>query len=313
MTERHLITHLRHIDIAMPDIDRQLAFYTDLWGLTEVASDTGMHFLAAEGSPEQYVVRLRKDNLKRLDLIAFGAATMEDVDLLTEQLIAKGVKFVHDPKMLNTPGGGYGVRFFDCDGRVVEVSADVALRDHRRIEERESIPVRLSHAVVNSDQPERTVAWYIEHLAFRLSDTLCLGNRGDFMWFLRCNNTHHSFAVSKGPHVALHHASFEMRGLDEYMRGSGRMYRAGVERVWGPGRHMAGDNTFSYFLDKAGNTVEYTTELLTVDEDTWHPSVHDIAKAEVSDQWGTANVMNEFVAARSFNDKDLGIFVAPPV
>lgn len=46
--------------------------------------------------------------------------------------------------------------------------------------------------------------------------------------------------------------------------------RAGVEKVWGPGRHYAGDNTFSYFLDKAGNTVEYTTELELVDEDLWH-------------------------------------------
>ncbi len=30
-------------------------------------------------------------------------------------------------------------------------------------------------------------------------------------------------------------------------------------------------------------------------------------------QWGTANAMNEFVARRSFNDVDKGLFVAPPV
>ena len=38
------------------------------------------------------------------------------------------------------------------------------------------------------------------------------------------------------------------------MRGTGRLLRAGVEKVWGPGRHMAGNNTFSYFLDPHGNT-----------------------------------------------------------
>jgi hypothetical protein len=31
------------------------------------------------------------------------------------------------------------------------------------------------------------------------------------------------------------------------------------------------------------------------------------------DQWGTANPMNEFVAARSFNDPDRGLLVAPPL
>jgi len=310
---RYLITHLRHVDIAMPELDTQLAFYRDMWGLTEVASDSGIHFLAAEGSPEQYVVRLRKDPMKRLDLVAFGAASPADVDLLTNQLVQDAVQLVHEPRMLDTAGGGYGVRFFDIDGRVVEVSADVALRQHRAIEERESIPVRLSHVVLNSPNPEATVAWYGRHLQFRLSDTLHLPGRGDFMWFLRCNPQHHSVAIARGPHVALHHVSFEMRGIDEYMRGTGRMLRNDIEKIWGPGRHMAGDNTFSYFLDKAGNTVEYTTELEKLDEDTWHPSVHHMNDPAVTDQWGTANPVDEFVAAKSFNDPDKGLFVAPPV
>ena len=92
-----------------------------------------------------------------------------------------------------------------------------------------------------------------------------------------------------------------------------RLLRAGVEKIWGPGRHMAGNNTFSYFLDPHGNTVEYTTELELVDEDTWHPHLYDFTQPEVSDQWGTANQMNEFVAQKSFNDPDKGLFVAPPV
>jgi len=308
-----LITHLRHVDIAMPEVDAQVAFYRDLWGLTEVAADTGLHFLAAEGSPEQYAVRLRRDDVKRLDLIAFGAGSPADVDTLADRLARSGVQLVHEPRALSTPGGGYGVRFFDIDGRVVEVSAEVGVRAHRRIEERESIPVRLSHIVVNSPTPQDTVDWYVQHLQFRLSDTLSLPGRGDFMWFLRCNPQHHSFAIARGPHVALHHASFEMRGIDEYMRGSGRMLRQGIEKVWGPGRHLAGDNTFSYFLDPVGNTVEYTTELETVDEDTWHPSLHLMTNPEVTDQWGTANPVDELVAAKSFNDPDKGLFIPPPV
>jgi hypothetical protein len=123
---------------------------------------------------------------------------------------------------------------------------------------------------------------------------------GEMMWFMRVNSWHHSLAIARGPHPALHHASFELRGLDEYMRGTGRVLRAG-------------NNTFSYFLDPSGNTMEYTTELEQIDEDTWHPHLYDFSQPEVADQWGTANAMNEFVAKQSFNDPDKGLFQAPPV
>jgi catechol 2,3-dioxygenase-like lactoylglutathione lyase family enzyme len=308
-----LITHLRHVDLAVPDYDTQLRFYTETWGLSAETTDDGIAFLAAEGSPEQYSVRLRKDDDKRLDLISFGAADAADVDALAQRLGTEGVQLVSEPDKLQTPGGGYGFRFFDNDGRTIEVSSDVAVRRHRKVEEGESVPVKLSHVVINSPNPEATVAFYDRHLSFALSDTLTSPHMGDVMWFLRTNRYHHSLAIARGPHVSLHHASFEMRGIDEYMRGTGRLLRAGVEKVWGPGRHMAGNNTFSYFLDPHGNTIEYTTELEELDEDTWHPHLYDFSDPEVTDQWGTANPMSEFVAKKSFNDPDRGVFVAPPV
>lgn len=46
-----LLTHLRHVDLAVPDYDKQLDFYAGVWGLTKVDEDSGISFLAAEGSP----------------------------------------------------------------------------------------------------------------------------------------------------------------------------------------------------------------------------------------------------------------------
>jgi catechol 2,3-dioxygenase-like lactoylglutathione lyase family enzyme len=302
-----LITHLRHVDLAVPDFERQLAFYTGVWGLTQVGGDTGVAFLAAEGSPESHVLRLRKGE-KRLDLVAFGAQDAAHVDELAARLIREKVTLATEPGRLRTAGGGYGFRFFDVDGRTIEVSSDVETRAHRVIEERESIPVRLSHVVLNATDIDRTRNWYARHLDFALSDTL-----GDVMHFMRCNPRHHSLAIARGPHVALHHVSFELRGLDEYMRGTGRVLRSGAKKVWGPGRHLAGDNTFTYFLDPQGNTIEYTTALAELDEDSWHPHLYDMHDPMVQDQWGTANPMNELVAKESFNDVDPGLFQAPPL
>jgi catechol 2,3-dioxygenase-like lactoylglutathione lyase family enzyme len=307
------ITHLRHVDLAVPDFATQRSFYVDTWGLTEVGTDGHLSYLAAEGSPEQYVIRLRKDADKRLDLISFGAEDRTAVDALAAKLAADGVQLIGEPAELQTAGGGYGFRFFDVDGRTVEVSSDVVVREHRAIEEGESIPVRISHAVVNSTDIDRTRAFYEQHLGFRHSDTLASPHMGELMHFMRCNDWHHSLAIAGGPHTSVHHVSFEMRGIDEYLRGTGRVLRAGVQKIWGPGRHLAGNNTFSYFLDPSGNTMEYTTELEQIDEDIWHPHVYDVSDPMTQDQWGIADPMSEIIAKESFNDPDRGVFVAPPV
>jgi catechol 2,3-dioxygenase-like lactoylglutathione lyase family enzyme len=310
---RRLTTHLRHVDLAVPDFDREVNFYRETWGLTQVERDSGLSFLAAQGSPENYVLRIRSAEEKRIDLIAFGTGSPEEVDSLADQLGRGAVQLISEPGKMDTPGSGYGFRFFDIDGRTIEISAEVATREHRTIEEREAIPVCLSHVVINSPDPLATRRFYEQHLGFDLSDTLVHPDMGDVMYFMRCSPRHHSFAVARGPHVALHHASFEMRGVEEWMRGAGRVLRAGYTMVWGPGRHLAGDNTFAYFLDPQGNTIEYTTELALVDEDTWRPSQVDVGNPEHQDQWGTANEMNELVAKESFNDPDGGCFIAPPV
>lgn len=302
------LTHLRHVGTAVPNYEQAVEFFAGVWGLIPVASDGGITFFATPSSPEQYIFRVRKDSQKRLDLVAFGAADTQTVDLLAERLGRAGVTIETEPSTLKTPGGGYGVRFFDCDGRLVEVSCDVEERAVRALEQGESIPQALSHVVINSTDVTKTKAFYEQHLGFKLSDWL-----EDYMCFMRTNERHHSLAISRGPHTALNHISFEMRGIDEYMRGTGRLMReSGQKPLWGPGRHGAGDNTFSYFLDPAGNVVEYTTELELVDEDTWQ--VRRFASTpEAADQWGTGGLITDAMIPAMFNEPDGGLWTPVPV
>ena len=296
------ITHLRHVGIAVPNYERAVEFYTKVWGLIPVANDSGVTFFGTPADPEHYILRVREDRVKRLDLIAFGAGSVGEVDALAERLGAAGVKIDRDPAVMTTPGGGYGVRFFDPDGRLVEVSADVEQRPYRLLEERESIPQKLSHVVINSTDVQATKSFYEAHLGFRLSDWL-----GDLMCFMRSGSQHHILAISRAPSTSLNHISFEMRGLDEYMRGTGRMIRSGYRPLWGPGRHGAGDNTFSYFLDPLDNVIEYTTELeLIPDEDTWEPRTYDPMNPDTSDQWGTGGAMTEVMLPIMLKQRDDG-------
>lgn len=305
-TPRSPVTHLRHVALAVPDFSKTVAFYESTWGLTRVADDGDVAFFAAEGSPEQYIVRIREAPTKRIDLISFGAADTATVDSLAAEFIAAGVHLEREPGKLRTPGDGYGFRFFDPEGRLVEISSDVESRPYRELEAREAIPKSLSHVVINSTDIQGTKAFYETRLGFKLSDWL-----EDKMCFLRSGTEHHSIAIASGPHASLNHVSFEMRGIDEYMRATGVMMRHGYEPVWGPGRHGAGDNTFSYFLEPNGNIVEYTAGLQKIDDD-WSPGLWSTSDPEQADQWGTGGPREEFVPA-AMNDPDTGLWTPAPL
>lgn len=197
------ITHLRHVDLAVPDYAEQCSFYGSKWGLLGTTDGNDLTYYAAEGSPEQYVVRVRRADDKRIDLIAFGVADRAAVDALASQLAEAQVRIVAEPAPLQTPGGGYGFRCFDPNGVTIEISADVEQRRHRDLEPREAIPVRLSHVVVNTPAIEATRVWYGQHLGLRVSDTLTHPAMGDLFAFMRCNEQHHVFAIARGPHTAL--------------------------------------------------------------------------------------------------------------
>lgn len=274
------VTDVRYVGYAVPDLDAERAFYNDVWKLREVHEDNGLVYFAAEGHDELYVARLRQSDRRKIDIVALAADTRADVDALFDKVVASGCQIVHPPRDLEQFGGGYGFRFFNPDGMPFEISADVARGTARELAPREAVPAKISHVVFHSPQHKEVTQWFIDTLGFRLSDWI-----GDFMSLIRCNSAHHRIAFLPGP-PCLNHVAYDMPNVDEMMRGLKRLRRAGMDTVWGPGRHTAGNNTFSYFVTPAGFAVEYTAELEEIDEATWEP--HTYAPApDIMDQWGT--------------------------
>jgi 2,3-dihydroxy-p-cumate/2,3-dihydroxybenzoate 3,4-dioxygenase len=278
------VSDLHYVGLAVPDLAAERKFFADTWGLVEVGEEGGKVYLAAEGTAHAFVIRLRQDADKKTDLIGFSADSRADVDALFGQVKAAGAKIISEPGPAEGPAGGYGFRFFDPDGRAVEVVCDSARRQHRALGKGEAIPVGLSHVVLHSPNHKGLAEFYQQALGFRLSDWI-----GDFMVFLRCNNAHHRLAILPGP-PALNHVAFDVSSVDELMRGLARMHENGVTLSWGPGRHTAGDNTFCYFLTPNGNAVEYTSDLEQVDEDSWEPTTYQPGPSTI-DQWGTGRII----------------------
>ena len=301
------ITHVRYVAEAVPDLKASVGYYGGVWGLREVARDGDVVFFAADGSTEAYVLRLRASEQKHLDMASFAVSTPAQVDQLADSLLAHGARIDRLPGDLQTPGGGYGLRVFDPDGRLIEVSAAVATRAARELEPGESIPRKVSHIVLNSAQIEETVGFYVRELGFQVIDWL-----GDFMAFLRVGGDHHVLAITRAPHSSFNHIAFDMRGLEEYLRGTGRLMRHGVRPIWGPGRHGPGDNTFSYFVDPNGNVAEYTSELMQLKPGAEYCGKVWPQTAEDNDQWGIGGLIDEFLPF-AMNQPDPLLWTPSPV
>lgn len=301
---QNLVCGVRYLALATPELGAERAWAGGPWGLKEVAGNKEVAYFSAAGSSEHHVLRLRQADEKRMDLIGLAAPNAGAVDSLAARLGSAGVKLISQPGPLNGPGGGYGFRFFDVDGRVIEVSSDVEQRPARDLKRGESVPGILAHIVLHTPDVKKTVAFYTEFLGFRVSDWL-----GEFMCFIRCDNTHHNIAFVPGP-PALNHVAFEMHSMNEMMMGAGRLTREGHQISWGPGRHTAGDNTFCYFKSPSGFSMEYTAEVQRINEANWKPNVYEFGP-NVTDYWGISRMGGGGAPEPPIPDP--GVWKAPPI
>lgn len=273
------VSEIRYVGYAVTALEEERAFYADVWGLEPVPSDDGMVYFKAQGHDEHHVVRLRAADTKRIDVIALAAASRSDVDALHAKVRDAGCQIIHAPRDLTAPGGGYGFRFFSADGLPFEISSDVARGSSREMQRWDGVPQKISHIVLHSPDHHAMVKFFVDVLGFRVSDWL-----GDFMCFLRCNSAHHRIAILPGP-ACLNHVAYDMLTVDDMMRGISRLRKKGTDIRWGPGRHTAGNNTFSYFTTPSGFAVEYTSELEEVDFENHVDQVH-VPGPQIMDQWG---------------------------
>ena len=118
-------------------------------------------------------------------------------------------------------------------------------------------------------------------LDFRLSDEV-----GDVLAFLRCNVDHHGLGLQKGQ-PGINHYAWEVENVAVLGLLGDTLQRNGGRFIWGPGRHGAGQNVFTYHFDPAGCIVEYYADLYQVwDERTYEAGRWDPGDWRAQNLWG---------------------------
>jgi len=215
------VTGVRSIELGVRDLRQSAEFYSKVWALEEVGSETDSIHFRATGA-EHHVLTICERKKPALLGVHFAAADRAAVDALCAQAKGYGVEVASDPAPLPaSAGGGYGFRFKTPDGLPMSISSDIVRHPDAALDR--SRPTKISHVVLNSARVDDQVPFFADVLGFKLSDSTHL------MEFLRCSADHHSIAIFRNNGPSLNPVAYELPNIDGLMRGSGRVKQSGFE------------------------------------------------------------------------------------
>jgi len=261
------VQRVARVALGVRDLDKQTAFYVDTWGLGITEEADGKVYLRTT-APEHNAVTLGRADESGLQEVGLEVASADDLERAATELADAGAAILKAPGPADRPGAKRNMRLRDPDGNVVELFwGDEAVREDYGT--RNVKPLNLNHVVLRTTDVDRAHAFYKGHFGFRESDW-----NGHHMVFLRCNEIHHQIAFTTRSKAGLDHVAFEVNDFFEIAKGVYFLGDKGVPRIWGPGRHGAGNNLFSYFWDPEQNIIEYTADIIRIkDESAWTPRV----------------------------------------
>ncbi|HEY2136936.1 MAG TPA: VOC family protein [Xanthobacteraceae bacterium] len=273
---------VRSVAIEMSDPARAADFFTAVWNLDEVVRDGASHYLRGTG-PYHHILSIHPARHgAALRRITFDAADPGMVERLHGAVRDRGCD-AEAPHALEGPGSGFGFGFVDPEGRNLAVACD--MDDHAVYGDVADRPRKIAHVNINAADVAATSRFLVDVLGFRLIDETA------GLIFFHCDNSdHNSIVVCRYSAPTLNHVAFEMPDLDSVMRGAGRMRERGYPIEWGVGRHGAGNNVFAYFCGPDELPIEYTGEVLQID-DSYVPHGPEFWRFAPgrADRWGVTN------------------------
>jgi catechol 2,3-dioxygenase-like lactoylglutathione lyase family enzyme len=240
-----------HATFETPDLDKALAYYTEVNGLVLNSRDKDRAYLASKTG--LLTIALEKGPDAGLRRISFEVSPKADVADMAKKLSADGIKseLRSDP----VPGIGKVLAFNDPKGTTIELFQEWKyLGAHHQCFG--AGPLKLGHIAYVVEDPQAIADFYCRVLGFRVSDWI-----EDFFVFLRCNPDHHTVNFIRGPKPKMHHIAFEMKDFAHMQHACELL---GVRKIpinWGPVRHGPGHNVAIYHRNFDDQNVEFYIEL----------------------------------------------------
>jgi catechol 2,3-dioxygenase-like lactoylglutathione lyase family enzyme len=277
-----------HATFETPDLDKAIAYYTDVNGLVLSTKEKSRAFLASKTG--LLTIALEHGGQPSLKRISFEVAPNADFAEMTKRLGAEGVK--GEVRSDAMPGIGKVLAFADPIGTTIELFTDwTYLGSHHQVIG--AGPLKLGHIARVAEDPKAIADFYCRVLGFRVSDWI-----GDSFVFLRCNPDHHTVNFFRGAQTKMHHIAFEMKDFAHIQHACELLALRKMPINWGPVRHGPGHNVAIYHRNCDDQNVEFYIELDQMKDEElgyfdprpWHhdtpqrPKTWDLATA--ANLWG---------------------------
>ncbi|MBS1895309.1 MAG: VOC family protein [Actinobacteria bacterium] len=257
-----VIKRMAHVGLKVPDLDASVAWATTVMGMREVERVDGVSYLTHKDC--HHSLEYLESDVAAVDHISMEAHDAEALSTLVGRLREENVTIVAEQPQER--GIAEAVRFLGPDGHVFEVFT--GMEDAGPIHTGTGVqPRKFGHPTLTAPDIKLTQDFFQEVLEFRLSDEIGPG----LLSFLRCNPDHHGIGLQKGE-PGINHYAWEVENVAVLTQLGETLAKNGSRFIWGPGRHGAGNNLFTYHYDPAGCIVEYYADIYQVwDEATYEP------------------------------------------
>ncbi len=283
-----MIKAIGHVGLQVPDLEASVRWATTVMGLREVMRQGGTSYLTHGGA--HHSLMYIEAAAGALDHVALEAQDERSLHMLRERLAKEGITIISErPEEL---GVDQAIRFVGPEGHVFEVFTGMQA-DEPRHTGRGVQPRKFGHPMLKCENTRETQQFIERVLEFRLSDDVGDGT----LLFLRCNADHHGIGITKGGE-GLHHYAWEVENIGALGALGDVLEKNGGRFLWGPGRHGAGGNLFTYHLDPAGCVVEYYADLIKIyDEAGYRPGQWAMSDYRFANLWGPGIPGHEFFEA----------------
>jgi catechol 2,3-dioxygenase-like lactoylglutathione lyase family enzyme len=251
------VRKISHAAYEMPDVDRQVEYYTEILGLNLVEKDKDAVYLTTAN--DHHAVVLRKGDQAKCVSLGFQIAGDADLGEFEKQTQGLGIKTQRRKDA--EPSIADMVTFEDPKGTVMQVFKPGA-PSGKKYQSKGIVPHKLGHVAFHCTDVKGVTKFYCDVLGFRVSDWM-----GDFFSFLRCGADHHTINLMETGSNRHFHTAFELRDWGHLQTACDFLSLNGYKLLWGPGRHGIGHNLFAYHRAPNGLIVETFAELDQVNEE----------------------------------------------
>jgi catechol 2,3-dioxygenase-like lactoylglutathione lyase family enzyme len=128
----------------------------------------------------------------------------------------------------------------------------------------------VGHIVFWSDDPDRSMKFYLDRLGFRMTDHV--GNKGGVFARAAGSSDHHNlfFIGRPGATTSFQHLECHFADFQEVIVTGSYISQQGWKTARGPGRHVMGSNYYWYFVTPMGGAMELSADIDQID-DNWVP------------------------------------------